>query len=111
MANLSWGYKDKFKARARNDIKTRDESKVLYKAGETFEFIVTGYGGDHFGIDEYQGENVYCNIYFKDIEFALNMDKGTYRTYDNNGKVIEDTMPKTYDYIYSSIYDEEYSAH
>ena len=111
MEDLSWGYKDKFKARARNDIRTRDESRVLYKEGETFEFIVTGYGGDHFGIDEYQGENVYCNIYFKDIEFALNMYKGTYRTYDNNGKVIEDTMPKTYDYIYSSIYDEEYSAH
>ena len=111
MEDLSWGYKDKFKARARNDIRTRDESRVLYKAGETFEFIVTGYGGDHCGIDEYQGKNVYCNIYFKDIEFALNMDKGTYRTYDNNGKVIEDTMPKTYDYIYSSIYDEEYSAH
>ena len=111
MTNLNWEYKNKFKARARNDIRTRDKSRVLYKAGETFEFTVTGYGSHHFGIDRYKGEKVSCNIYYKDIDFAFNINKRNYMTFDDKGEAIEDTTPKTYDYIYSSIYDEEYSAH
>lgn len=65
-----------------------------------------------FYSDHYlEGEIVYCNIYFKDIEFALNIDKGTYMTFDEKGEVIEDIRAKAYNCLYSSIYDEEYSVH
>lgn len=111
---MSWLYGDRFRITIKNNAQAKteifNESFTLWK-DQIIECIACGYAKKYIRV---KNDTKIYKIYYKDIKSIVNITRGTYILFDEEGNIKETNKEKVYDYLNTGVFcgeDEEYPSH
>lgn len=111
---MSWLYGDRFRIIIKNNAQAKteifNESFTLWK-DQIIECIACGYTEKYIRV---KNDTKIYKIYYKDMKSIVNITRGTYILFDEEGNIKETNKEKIYDYLNTGIFcgkDEECPSH
>ncbi len=111
---MNWKNGDKFRIIIKNNTQAKteffNESFTLWK-DQVVECIACGYTEKYICV---KNDTKVYKIYYKDMKSIVNITKGTYILFGEEGNIKETNKETVYDYLNTGVfcgYDEEYPSH